>query len=60
MEITSYLTSMKDYDGYNDSYSKFFSDDAPARTTVAVHQLSHPDGLIEMRGIAYITENSSA
>lgn len=57
VEVTTYLANMNDYGGYNDIYSKHFTSDGPARTTVAVHQLSHPDGLIEIRGTAYIAQD---
>ena len=57
VDVTSYLVSMTDFGGYNDIYSNFFSPDGPARTTVAVQQLSHPDSLIEIRGTAYIIES---
>lgn len=52
-EITSYLVSMDDFDGYNEVYGEFFGYDGPTRTTVAVHQLPHPHLLIEMRAAAY-------
>ncbi len=57
VDVTSYLVTMNDFGGYNDIYSKYFSPDGPARTTIAVHQLSHPDSLIEIRGTAYIIES---
>lgn len=60
VDVTSYLVSMNDFGGYNDIYSKYFSPDGPARTTIAVHQLSHPDSLIEIRGTAYIIESVGA
>jgi 2-aminomuconate deaminase len=52
-EITSYLVSMSDFDGYNEVYGEYFGYDGPTRTTVAVHQLPHPHLLIEMRAAAY-------
>lgn len=60
VEVTSYLVRMEDFVDYNETYSKFFSVDGPARTTVAVERLAKPDALIEMRGVAYITENTKA
>lgn len=60
VEVTTYLARITDFAGYNEAYSKFFSEDGPVRTTVAVDQLSHSDALIEMRGVAYIAENTSA
>lgn len=60
VEVTTYLARMTDFAGYNEAYSKFFSVDGPARTTVAVDRLAHPKALIEMRGVAYIAENTNA
>jgi len=56
VEVTSYLVSMNDFAGYNEVYGKYFGDDGPARTTVAVHQLPHPHLLIEIRAVAYKPE----
>lgn len=53
VEITTYLVQMKDFSGYNEVYGEFFGPDGPARTTVAVHQLPHPQLLIEIRALAY-------
>lgn len=51
--ITSYLVDMRDFDAYNTVYGDYFSERAPARTTVAVHQLPHPDMLVELTATAY-------
>ncbi len=53
VEITTYLVNMNDFAGYNEVYAQYFDNDAPARTTVAVHQLPHPHLLIEIRAMAY-------
>lgn len=53
VEITTFLTNMNDFGGYNEVYGGFFDHDGPARTTVAVHQLPHPHLLIEIKAIAY-------
>lgn len=53
VEVTSYLVNMNDFAGYNEVYGQFFTQDGPARTTVAVHQLPHPHLLIEIRAVAY-------
>jgi len=53
VEISSYLVNMNDFAGYNEVYNEYFSENGPARTTVAVHQLPHPHLLIEMKAIAY-------
>ena len=60
VELVCYLANMNDYGGYNEAYSGFFTVDGPARTTVSVDRLTHPEALIEMRGIAYIAENTNA
>jgi 2-aminomuconate deaminase len=53
VELSTYLVSMNDFAGYNEVYGEFFGYDGPARTTVAVHQLPHPDLLIEIKAMAY-------
>ena len=45
---------MNDFAGYNKVYAKFFDKETgPTRTTVAVHQLPHPDLVIEIKVMAY-------
>ncbi len=54
VEVSTYLVDMDDFNGYNDTYSEFFdAKTGPARTTVAVHQLPHPNLLIEIKAVAY-------
>jgi 2-aminomuconate deaminase len=53
VEVSTYLVNMADFDAYNEVYSEFFGYQGPARTTVAVTQLPHPQLLIEIRAIAY-------
>lgn len=53
VEVCSYLVSMNDFGGYNEVYAEYFDVDGPARTTVAVHQLPHPQLLIEIKVVAY-------
>ena len=59
VQITSYLVSMNDFRGYNETYAEYFDDDGPTRTTVAVHQLPHPHLLIEMQAVAYVERGRS-
>lgn len=54
VDISSFLTTMNDFGGYNEVWSEFFDQAGPARTTVAVHQLPHPHLLIEMKAIAVL------
>ena len=51
LDVTTYLTCMKDFGAYNEVYSEFFSDHRPARTTVEVSGL--PGNIaIEMKVVA--------
>jgi 2-aminomuconate deaminase len=58
VEVSTYLVNMADFDGYNQVYSEFFGYDGPARTTVAVAALPHPQLLIEIRSVAYRPRSS--
>ncbi len=53
VEVCTYLRSMDDFAAYNAVYSEFFGYDGPARTTVAVAALPHPQLLIEIKAIAW-------
>lgn len=53
VEVSSYLLTMADFGGYNEVYSEFFGYQGPARTTVAVAELPHPQLLIEIKVVAY-------
>lgn len=52
IDVTTFLVDMEDFKGYNEIYGNFFDQNGPTRTTVAVHQLPHPNLLIEMKVIA--------
>jgi 2-aminomuconate deaminase len=55
VDVTTFLVNMNDFAGYNKVYGEFFDKDTgPTRTTVAVHQLPHPDLVIEIKLTAYI------
>lgn len=55
IDITTFLVDMKDFKGYNEIYGTFFNHaTGPTRTTVAVHQLPHPNLLIEIKAVAYL------
>ena len=56
VSVTTYLVSMNDFGGYNEVYGEFFDESGPARTTVAVHQLPHPQLLIEMQAVALVPD----
>ena len=54
IDMSTFLVDMKDFKGYNEVYGTFFNHQTgPTRTTVAVHQLPHPNLLIEMKAVAY-------
>jgi 2-aminomuconate deaminase len=54
VDVTSFLVSMDDFDGYNEVYGEFFAaDTGPARTTVAVAALPHPHLAIEIKAVAH-------
>lgn len=54
VDVTSFLVNMNDFADYNKAYAEFFdTDTGPTRTTVAVHQLPHPDLVIEIKVVAY-------
>jgi len=53
VDITTFLVDMKDFKGYNEVYGQYFNTNGPTRTTVAVHQLPHPNLLIEIKALVY-------
>lgn len=54
VDVTSFLVNMNDFAGYNKAYAEFFDKQTgPTRTTVAVHQLPHPDLVVEIKVVAY-------
>jgi len=54
VDVTTFLVNMNDFAGYNKVYAEFFNKETgPARTTVSVHQLPHPDLVIEIKVTAY-------
>ncbi len=54
VDVTSFLVNMNDFAGYNEAYAEFFNaETGPTRTTVAVHQLPHPDLVVEIKVMAY-------
>ena len=53
VEVSSFLVNMADFNAYNEVYGEFFDSEGPARTTVAVAELPHPQLLIEIKAVAY-------
>jgi 2-aminomuconate deaminase len=53
VDVTVFLVDMEDYGGFNEVYNKYFeAQSGPTRTTVAVHQLPHPNLLVELKVVA--------
>lgn len=59
VQVTSYLVSMDDFAGYNEVYGTYFDSDGPTRTTVAVHELPHPDLVIEIQAVGVLPEEGA-
>ncbi|OUR94409.1 2-aminomuconate deaminase [Flavobacteriales bacterium 34_180_T64] len=54
VDVSTFLVNMNDFAGYNKAYAEFFDKESgPTRTTVAVHQLPHPDLVVEIKVVAY-------
>ncbi len=54
VDVSSFLVNMNDFAEYNRAYAKFFDKETgPTRTTVAVHQLPHPDLVVEIKVVAF-------
>jgi 2-aminomuconate deaminase len=54
VDVSTFLVNMNDFAGYNKAYADFFDKETgPTRTTVAVHQLPHPDLVVEIKVVAY-------
>ncbi len=54
VDVTTFLVNMNDFSGYNEIYAQYFDKETgPARTTVAVHQLPHPNLVVEIKVVAF-------
>jgi len=54
IDVSSFLVNMNDFADYNKAYAEYFNaETGPTRTTVAVHQLPHPDLVVEIKVMAY-------
>lgn len=56
VDMTVFLTDMADFAAYNAVYGEFFDETGPARTTVAVRSLPHPDMVVEMKAVALLPQ----
>jgi len=58
VDVTCFLTDMKNYDAFNKVYNSYFSaSSGPTRTTVAVRELPHRHLAIEIKGVAIAPSN---
>ncbi|MFT4704558.1 MAG: 2-aminomuconate deaminase [Bradymonadia bacterium] len=58
IDVTSFLVSMDDFEGYNRAYNEFFQGPTgPTRTTLAVAALPHPNLLVELKVVAYAPQD---
>ena len=61
VDLTVFLVDMRDYGGMNAVYNEFFdAATGPARTTVAVAELPHPNLLIEIKVVAAMPDASES
>ncbi|MEC8821498.1 MAG: RidA family protein [Pseudomonadota bacterium] len=56
VEVSTFLTDMAHFEGYNTVYGEYFDHTGPARTSVAIAQLPHPNIIIEIKAVAYKKE----
>lgn len=56
VDVTTFLVDVpRDFAGYNAVYNEYFTAaTGPARTTVGVRELPHPNLLIEIKAVAYL------
>ena len=55
LQTTVYLKDLAEYSGMNETYSSFFNDSKPARTTVQAGDLLF-GMMVEIQGIAYVPD----
>jgi 2-iminobutanoate/2-iminopropanoate deaminase len=53
VKITVFLVKADDFAKMNEVYKSYFTKDFPARSTVIVVALAHPEILVEIEGFAY-------
>lgn len=56
VKTTCFLTDMADFDTFNQIYSRYFSENPPARSCVAVSALPK-NARVEIEGILYLPED---
>ncbi|VCU69514.1 2-aminomuconate deaminase [Pigmentiphaga humi] len=56
IDVTVFLTDMRDFPRYNAVYGEYFASARAARTTVGVRELPKPDMIVEMKAVAYLPQ----
>jgi 2-aminomuconate deaminase len=56
VEVTTYLTRIRDFSAYNAAYGEYFDANGPARTTVGVSELPHPHMVVEIKAVAVLPD----
>ena len=49
-----FLTDMNDYQGLNEVYTSYFTDNPPARSCIKVDALAKPEWIVEIEAIAVV------
>ncbi|MBS0391387.1 MAG: RidA family protein [Proteobacteria bacterium] len=52
VDMTVFLVRADDFAAFNAAYAEFFPGEPPARTTVVVRALPHPDMVVEIKAVA--------
>lgn len=56
VKLTAYLTSLEEYETYNEVRGKAFGMTLPASTAIGVADLIIPGALIEIDGVAFVSD----
>jgi 2-aminomuconate deaminase len=56
VDVLVFLTDMADFGAFNQVYGEFFDHTGPARTTVSLTSLPHPDMVVEMKVVACVPQ----
>ena len=54
VKTTVFLTNIADFAAMNEVYATFFPANPPARSTIQVAKLPHPDALVEIETVAVL------
>lgn len=54
VKTTVFLTNINDFAAMNEVYMTYFPSNPPARSTIQIAKLPHPDALVEIEAIAVL------